>query len=503
MSGQTFKSSIYSLKAKFFIYRALAYFSFLLLPIWLQKSVNLHHSVQGLVMIFYISFMICQWYLLGKEIDHRFKIYFKVNSSLDRAVYRLLVGMISFIFYFNLLSLLPSKLTYNGFWITWVLLGVFYSWPTRGKIIRESVTNHFRDWHYLDSFEKTLLILIGLFFFVTVPDLPSFASYDALKLYLDPGQQANFQWWNFLTVNYYPFFGYEHLFKMALFMHYYFVNIGLFLLMLYVMLRFFVYRRLAILGVFAFISSWSLIKILETSAGMALSLPGIFSLLWIWSMLWAIRSATYRSGFILGLISYWGTIIYRDYAYLTIIQFALIFFFMRKNNIWYKKQLLKYSLVGLSLTLLTVLLTTRPLLDNFNFQANTRGIVDTFLLLLNRKAFYGLSLIGLMIWVWKLKFPYGKWTGQIYFDRQKQIQLSVAWPVLMLFGYFFDRSLMQAFSLMWPLVLLSVIVLEALFQKINRMRSQRNMIYLIYIIICLLDSHIEGRMKICAKFFDL
>jgi cellulose synthase/poly-beta-1,6-N-acetylglucosamine synthase-like glycosyltransferase len=103
----------------------------------------------------------------------------------------------------------------------------------------------------------------------------------------------------------------------------------------------------------------------------------------------------------------------------------------------------------------------------------------------------------------KLKFPYGKWTGQIYFDRQKQIQLSVAWPALMLFGYFFDRSLMQAFSLMWPLVLLSVIVLEALFQKINRMRSQRNMIYLIYIIICLLDSHIEGRMKICAKFFDL
>jgi len=45
--------------------------------------------------------------------------------------------------------------------------------------------------------------------------------------------------------------------------------------------------------------------------------------------------------------------------------------------------------------------------------------------------------------------------------------------------------------------------LEVLFQKIHRMRSQRNMIYLIYIIICLLDSHIEGRIKIWLNFFNL
>ena len=503
MSGQTFKSSIYSLKAKFFIYRALTYFSFLLLPIWLQKSQSLHPVMQGPVMILYITFMICQWYLLGKEIDHRFKIYFKVNSSLDRAVYRLLVGMISFIFYFNLLSLLPSKWTYNCFWVTWAILGTFYSWPTRGKIIRESVTVHFKDWFYLDSFEKTLLILIGIFFFITVPDLPSFASYDALKLYLDPGMRTNFQWWNFLTVNYYPFFSYDRLFKMGLFMHYYFVNVGIFLLMLYVLLRFFVHRRLAILGVFAFISSWSLIKLLATSAGMALTLPGIFSLLWIWSLIWSIRSATYRSGFMLGLVSYWGTLIYRDYAILTVIQFALIFYFMRKTNGWYKKKLLKYSLVGISLTLITIFLTQGPLLDNFNFKANTRSMIDTFCLLLDRKAFYAISLIGLVLWVLKIKYPYHKKLAQIYFDRQKQIQLSVAWPILILFAYFFDRSLIQAFALMWPLILLSVVVLEVLFQKIHRMRSQRNMIYLIYIIICLLDSHIEGRVKIWLNFFNL
>ena len=60
-------------------------------------------------MLLYITFIVCQWFLLGKEIDYRLKIYFRVNSSMDRVAYRLLLGMCFFILYFNVISFFPPK----------------------------------------------------------------------------------------------------------------------------------------------------------------------------------------------------------------------------------------------------------------------------------------------------------------------------------------------------------------------------------------------------------
>jgi hypothetical protein len=56
--------------------------------------------------------------------------------------------------------------------------------------------------------------------------------------------------------------------------------------------------------------------------------------------------------------------------------------------------------------------------------------------------------------------------------------------------------------MIWVLSFLSLIPIELIFQSISRLRSKRNMIYLIYILICLLDSHFEGRVKIFLKIFN-
>ena len=165
-------SGILYLKSKFFLYRALTYFSFLLLPIWMQKTLELSTIVQVGVMILYCLFIMSQWFLLGKEIDHRLKIYFRVNSSIERVVYRVFMGMFFMSIYFNIVSLLPPKWIYNVFWVTWSLLGLFYSWPTRGKIIQESVTSNFNEYRYLDRFEKTILFLVAVLVLVSIPQFP-------------------------------------------------------------------------------------------------------------------------------------------------------------------------------------------------------------------------------------------------------------------------------------------------------------------------------------------
>ncbi len=455
--------------------------------------------VQAMTMSLYIVFMIGQWFMLGKEIDHRLKIFFKANSSLDRVVYRLLMGMTFFILYFNFLSLFPSKWIYNLFWVTWVLLGLFYSWPTRGKIIQESVSSNFYEFRFLDSFEKTLVGLIFLTLLVSMPMLPTLTNFGALKLFFDPTENIGLQFWNFLEVNYYPFRSYPELYRLALSMHFYFVNMGLFLVCFYALCRYFVSRRLSLLGVFALLSSWSFTKILSADFGQ--SLVSTYSLIFIWSVLWVTKSATYRSGLFVGVVGYLGTLINFSYAPLIAINVLLMHFvFLKDKTTWYKKQSFKYSLFGLCLVVAFTL-------TNHGFLEDLRPfnpvLWQQFQTVFFRKGFNLLAIIGVLVLLIKYLKPNQSLVKDFKIDREKFNELLILLSVVLIFSVFIDYQLMNNFGLMWPIVLFALIPIELLFQSISRLRSRRNMIYLIYIMICLLDSHFEGRVKIFARLFDL
>jgi len=452
-----------------------------------------------MTMSLYIVFMIGQWFMLGKEIDHRLKIFFKANSSLDRVVYRLLMGMTFFILYFNFLSLFPSKWIYNLFWVTWVLLGLFYSWPTRGKIIQESVSSNFYEFRFLDSFEKTLVGLIFLTLLVSMPMLPTLTNFGALKLFFDPTENIGLQFWNFLEVNYYPFRSYPELYRLALSMHFYFVNMGLFLVCFYALCRYFVSRRLSLLGVFALLSSWSFTKILSADFGQ--SLVSTYSLIFIWSVLWVTKSATYRSGLFVGVVGYLGTLINFSYAPLIAINVLLMHFvFLKDKTTWYKKQSFKYSLFGLCLVVAFTL-------TNHGFLEDLRPfnpvLWQQFQTVFFRKGFNLLAIIGVLVLLIKYLKPNQSLVKDFKIDREKFNELLILLSVVLIFSVFIDYQLMNNFGLMWPIVLFALIPIELLFQSISRLRSRRNMIYLIYIMICLLDSHFEGRVKIFARLFDL
>ena len=292
-------SNIFKLKWKFFTYRIVSYFSFLLIPVYIQKGMHIPAWLMAIMMTLYILFIVSQWFLLGKEIDHRLKIYFRVNSSIDRVVYRLLLGMFFFVMLFNLINLMDSKWIYNSYWIVWAVLGLFYSWPTRGKIIQESVSTNFGEFKFLDNFEKTLVGMILIIFIFSMPDLPPLVNMEMLKLYYDPFDKMGNPVWNFLLINYYPFHSYPELFRMGWSLHFYLVGVGMFLLVLYAFLRFFVSRRLSLLGVFAFVTSWSFSKTLYNN--IEFTMLTTYSLIWVWSMLWVTKSSTYRAGLFVGL----------------------------------------------------------------------------------------------------------------------------------------------------------------------------------------------------------
>jgi len=491
-------SGLILLKSKFFIYRMVSYFLFLLCPVWLQKYYSINKVYVLILMILYMGFMVGQWFLLGKEIDHRFKIYFRVNSSIDRVVYRLVLGMGVMAFYFNLLSLIPSKWALNCFWITWIILGLYYSWPNRGKIIQEGMSSNFGEFKFLDSFEKTLVFLIVILFFVSIPELPKLNNLNAVKLYFDSFDRFHVQYWNFLTTLYFPFMKHPNLLKLAIGLHFYIINMGIFLITLYAFLRFFVSRRLSLLGVFALISSWSFSKTMVFSPHNCTQ--GTLSLLIIWSAFFIIKSSTYRSGLFWGILIYFVSIVNAGYFLVTLaLTFLLYSLFLQERTLWFRRQFLKYCTFGIGLSLIVVI-TKEQSFEPYN--TITWEYVREIIGYIYQKAFYWLAIIGVPIFILGALFSSNSKLAFFKFNRERYYRLGLIYLLFFVSSFILDSFLVQSFGALWIICLFSLIPLEFLFQSMSRIRSKRNMIYLVYILICLLDSHFEGRIKIFLKIFD-
>lgn len=486
-------------KSKFFINRLVIYFSFLLLPVWIQKTLELSIFVQSLMMFFYLMFMTGQWYLLGKEIDHRLKIYFRANSSIDRILYRIIIGNATMMVIFNLMSFLPDSMTRHFFWGFFVVLGLFYSWPTRGKIIKESVSTQFSEYKYLDAFEKTVLFLTIAMFLTSMPSFPFLSNLETFKLIVDPDEKMNSQLWSYLQMNFFPFKRFPHLVNMGWSMHLYFVSFSLYLLAFYGILRFFISRRLSILGLFAVISTWSFSLFLKRDIYSCATTT--FAILWVWSILWCVKSSTYRSGLMYGLLCYVGVVLNYNHVFLFPIGLCLLYFyFLRESTDWYRNQFVKYTSLGMFLILLT--LVTHIDLRFFESAMNWHQFSAYIGTLLKRKAFYALSVIGLISLVIMIFKPKRRLLSALIIDIKWLQELTILVFCLLVIGFIFEKDLIINFGLLWFVVFLCILPLEWIFQSISRLRSRRNFIYMVYVILCLLDSHFEGRIRILYHFYQ-
>ena len=484
-------------KLKFFIYQPLIYFSFLLIPVWIAKLEGSSKAVQITMILLYILFIVGQWFLLGKEIDYRFKIYFRANSSIDRIVYRIFLGKLAMLLYFVGLSFIPNAMLKHFFWGTWVALGLFYSWPARGKIIQETMSSNFMEFRFLDHLEKTIVIACALLVLISIPKFPSLLNYEALKLVIDPHEKFHHLFWNFMHVNYFPFYRYPQLYKIAWSMHFYCIGIGTLCLGFYALLRYFFSRRVSILGVFALLSSWSFPKLLASNIHWTIT--STFLAFWLWAILWASKSQTYRCGLFLGLLSFWGVLINPSYFFLIPAQIALLYFiFLRNQTSWFKNQMLKYLSLGVILSIICFI-SNREALQGIN-TTSAAELLSQVLKAIDVKAFFILAIGGVILIGCKiLERCFGKEFPLTKNWRINAVNLQtfiIAFSTALLLSFFIDHLLFYGFSILWPLCWLSLVPVEWIFQSLSKLRSTRNLIYGIYILICLLDSHLEGRIKI-------
>ena len=103
----------------------------------------------------------------------------------------------------------------------------------------------------------------------------------------------------------------------------------------------------------------------------------------------------------------------------------------------------------------------------------------------------------------KYLFPKIEDKGLNFFlDIKKMTLVLISLVVLLLYGAFISPELIKGFGVIWLIAFFCIVPIDLIFQLSSRFRSNRNMIYLMYILICLLDSHFEGRVKIFLKFIN-
>jgi hypothetical protein len=300
-------------------------------------------------------------------------------------------------------------------------------------------------------------------------------------------------------MNFFPFRRFPHLMNLGWNMHFYFVSFSIYLLAFYGILRFFISRRLSILGLFALVSTWSFALFLKKDIYACASTT--FAVLWVWSILWCVKSSTYRSGLMYGLLCYYGVTLNYNHFFLFPVGLGLLYFyFLRENTEWYRNQFVKYTSLGLFLVLMTLI--THIDLRFFEHAMSFHQLESYISVVLKRKAFYALSFIGLVAFILMLIKPKIKLLATLTIDYPRLRELAILVGCILVMALLVDKDLVKSFGMLWFVVFLSILPLEWIFQSISRLRSRRNFIYMIYVLVCLLDSHFEGRIRMMYNFYQ-
>jgi len=202
-----------------------------------------------------------------------------------------------------------------------------------------------------------------------------------------------------------------------------------------------------------------------------------------------------------GLLCYVGVVFNYDYVFLFPVGLALLYFyFLKESTDWYRTQFVKYTFLGSFLILITLI--THIDLRFFEDAMSFAGLKSYLTVVIKRKAFYSLSFIGLVSLLIMIFKPHRKLLATFIIDTVRLREFSILVGSLIVLSLLVSKDLAHSFGLLWFVVFLCIFPLEWIFQSISRLRSRRNFIYMIYVILCLLDSHFEGRIRNLFNFYQ-
>jgi hypothetical protein len=176
----------------------------------------------------------------------------------------------------------------------------------------------------------------------------------------------------------------------------------------------------------------------------------------------------------------------------------VLYYESKSKTKWYRRQLIKYASGGI---LFAIILAVTGSSDVLQIRpSHLSSWFNNLATLIDQKAFYTLFFIGMIFLVLRLNENIKQRMSELKIEDVKILQIFSIYLIITVYGLVFEPMFVVGFSSIWVLAFLALLPLEWIFQSISRLRSRRNMIYVIYIMVCLLDSHFEGRVKTFLKF---
>lgn len=441
---------------------------------------------------FFVLFLhILHFLTLGEFIDFQFKIYFQVNSSLDRFIYRFFAGMIMHQTLIYVLTLFVPQKEFS-FFAYYLLLAIeaalFFYMQKKGNESSFGQKNIW-DLKFLDSFEKTILLLSLLCFIFSFPELSYIpVGKENVEKFLSthhpyPPQgfhPVNFDYFSLL----YNIKSYQtKIHSYVIFLHLYLLEYGTFLLSIYSLFRFYFSRRSALLGVFAILTTWRLTKVMALDFGTCLT--SMFPFVWLWGIVWSNLGKSYRLGLFLGLLAFWGLGKNIQFIYLIIPSLLYMYKIEFKDRTpWFLRQHFKYFILTFFFCMTFFFIPAIPWGQMGNVSWGLTPLFVSLKKFFLDKGFFIISIFVPFIW----QDP-----RLGYLTKQKGLLFYFSF--ILLFFLLFQKILVVDMAMGLLLSFLCLIPVEWFFLVHSKSRSFRNGIYLAYILICLLDSHFEGRLK--------
>ena len=451
------------------------------------SDLNLGYLVIPSLFIGY--FLGVNFYLVGLYLDYLFKIYYHLNSSLDRMIYRLLFGATTVAVIVALLKLVGFDNYVNYFCWALVFINLIFSiYPTSAKLVFSSVTSNLGELKHLENMEKVLLSIFLIYFIFSTPNVQFIRESGVESFFThDLFHQANT-----FSISIFPSLPLE---SIILGYFYYFFG-ALYYLISYSFLRFFFSRRVSIIGILAIITNWNLIKLVY--GDFSVYATSIYLIAFLWSIIWVNISKSYRTNLFFGMVLVLSSH-HPTQISISLLLIGLLSIFLTSNmrTKWAKIQSLKYMSLGLFLTLFFIFNDFSEL-EAFTFQSEFSLSFNLFF----KKAFNIISFVGLPIFIYF--FIESKLTSRkryySFLNLPNQLMFSVFYTLAILllsdFGNHFDIFAYIYFII----VLICLPALELVLNALGQFHPKKNLIFFLYILFTILDSHFESRVK---TFFSL
>jgi len=439
------------------------FLKFFILPLGLIKlhsSININFSIDYIFAFLLTIYFLFICNVQGFLLDRKFKIYYRLNSSIDRPLYRMIFGLSFFHLLMMLGSLINTEFHKTFILVVWITIGILYCF-VKEKRKSQDLVNLLQEYKNFDYFEKLSLVIFLIIAFISFPGVVELKDTASYFSFYDPE--------NLLTRSIRIFFsdsllvfmkeGFNLEFHFYLF---YFVFILIIPTCFYSLLRHFYSRRLSLLGILTFISAW--------------------------------QSSSYRSGLFYGLLAFLGQSVNPASFFIFSIMMALFYFiFYRESSVWYRIQFIKYNLLGiLGMVALFIFNPIERVNENIYLFENVMKLIQGKDILI---LFFPGALIILYQLILKQELKsdlYNKWA-----------QLLIISSVYTITSSFFATSFIGLSFTLAFLIIVSLFPIEKIFKQLYGFRSKRNLIFATYILICLLDSRLEARVKTLLKMINL